>query len=68
MSNWYKKAQLNNLDPNQKTINNFHQNKESGEPYYRSMELVPIEVLKKYREYDRSKTPLLNKERYKNKE
>jgi hypothetical protein len=59
--NWYKKSQLN--DPNQKTIDNFNRNKGSGEPYYRDMELVPIEVLKKYREYDRSQSPL-NKESY----
>ena len=58
--NWYKKAQL---DPNQKTIDNFNRNKSSGEPYYRSMELVPIEELKKYREYDRLKNPL-NRETY----
>ncbi len=60
--NWYKIAQQN-IDPNQKTIDNFNRNKESGEPYYRSMELVPIEVLKKYREYDRLKN-LINRKRY----
>lgn len=59
--NWYKKAQS---DPNQRTIDNFNRNKKSGEPYYRSMELVPIEVLKKYREYNRTKNPLLSKEKY----
>ena len=60
--NWYKRSQ-SNTDPNQKTIDNFNFNKKSGEPYYRSMELVPIEVLKKYREYDRLKKPM-NKETY----
>jgi hypothetical protein len=55
--NWYKQAQLD-LSPDQKTIDNFNNNKESKEPYYRSMELVPIEVLKKYREYDRLKKPM----------
>ena len=58
--NWFKKAQS---DPNQKTIENFNRNKESGEPYYRSMELVPIGVLRKYREYDRTANPL-NRETY----
>ena len=60
--NWYKISQLN-IDPNQKTIDNFNRNKQSGEPYYRDMELVHIKILKKYREYDRKLTPL-NKERY----
>jgi len=60
--NWYKLAQQN-IDPNQKTIENFNRNKDSGEPYYRSMELVPINVLKQYREYDRQKDPM-NREEY----
>jgi hypothetical protein len=54
---WYKQAQLIG-DPNQKTIDNFNRNKASGEPYYRHMELVPVEVLKRYREYDRRKDPI----------
>ena len=62
---WYKIAQsVEDVSPNQKTIDNFNRNKKSGEPYYRSMELVPIEILKKYREYDRAKDPLLNEEGY----
>lgn len=63
--NWYKKAQL---DPNQKTIDNFNRNKNHEDAghrsYYNSMELVPIKVLKKYREYDRVKEPKMSREKY----